>query len=121
MKKYSLNTKLIQLIFDELREILEITLLMREFISKGEFARLSEQLLRREQKLKEMFELLENLEKMKNEIPDFQQVQFGIKSFLGEILKIDVESADNIKEKMKEISEELSGLIERKKILNYLR
>ncbi|MDW8108274.1 MAG: hypothetical protein RMJ81_01295 [Candidatus Kryptonium sp.] len=121
MRKYNSNTKLIQLIFDELRETLKITLLIREMISRGEFTKLSEHLLKREQKLKEMFNLLENFEKVKNEIPDFQQIKFEVKSILNEILKIDRESADNIKEKMREISEELSRLIERRKILNYLR
>ncbi|CUS79611.1 hypothetical protein [Candidatus Kryptobacter tengchongensis] len=121
MKGFSSNTQLLQLIFDELREILKITLLIREMVLKEEFERLPDYLSQREQKIERLAELLNELKGIKNEIPNFQQVKSEIKTIFDEVLKIEAENADNIREKMKEISEELIKLIERRKILNYLR
>jgi hypothetical protein len=49
------------------------------------------------------------------------RVKGEIAELSEQILKIDRENADNIKEKMKQISEELIELIQRKKLLRYLR
>lgn len=121
MQKFKSNTELVQSIFDEFREILKMTLSLREMILQGQFDSLPDQLAIREIKLEAVLELLKELEKRKREIQNFAQIKKEIEILLDEILKIDAENADNIKEKMREISKELQELIERKKLLNYLR
>lgn len=121
MTRFNSNTQLVQLIFDKLREILELTLLIREMILKEELETLPDHLSSREQKIEELSKFLNELRKTKGNAMDPRQVQHEINAILGEVLKIDAENADNIREKMKKISEELNRLIERRKILNYLR
>ncbi len=121
MKKFNSNTQLVQLIFDKLKEILELTLLIREMIVKEELETLPEHLSRREHKIEELSELLKEFKKVKDKTMDPQRIRLEINAILDEVLKIDAENADNIREKMKRISEELNRLIERRKILNYLR
>lgn len=121
MRRFNSNTQLVQLIFDKLREILDLTLLIREMILKEELATLPDYLSRREQRIEEVFEFLNELKKINGETVGFQQIQSEIKVILDKVLKIDAENTDNIREKMKKISEELNRLVERRKILNYLR
>ncbi len=121
MPGFKSNTELIQSIFDELREILKMTLLLREMILRNQLESLPDQLASRERRLETAQELLRELEKRKGEIQNFPQIKKEIEMLLDEILKIDAENADNIREKMKEVAKELQELIERKKLLNYLR
>ncbi|CUS85746.1 hypothetical protein JGI16_10851 [Candidatus Kryptonium thompsonii] len=46
MKKFNSNTQLVQLIFDKLKEILELTLLIREMIVKEELETLPDHLFK---------------------------------------------------------------------------
>ncbi len=121
MKKFESNSELVEKIFDELREILKMTIFIREKVLNCEFDVLPDLLARREEKIKKVEEFLRELEKSKIEIPNFSQIFKEIQVMRDEILKIDAENADNIRERMKEISEELQELIRRKKLLNYLR
>jgi seryl-tRNA synthetase len=121
MPEFESNRELIQAIFEGLREILKMTLLIRELILDEEFEGLPELLFRREEKINEVGELLKEFENSKGRILNFDQVKGEIAELSEQILKIDRENADNIKEKMKQISEELMELIERKKLLRYLR
>ncbi len=121
MQGFKSNTELVQSIFDEFREILKMTLSLREMILQGQFESLPDQLASRERKLESVQELLRELEKRRGEIHNFGQIKKEIEVLLDEILKIDTENADNIREKMKEVAKELQELIERKKLLNYLR
>jgi uncharacterized protein Yka (UPF0111/DUF47 family) len=121
MKKFKSNRELVEKIFDGLREILKMTIFIRGKILNDEFDVLPEYLARREEKIKEVEEFLKELGKLKCEIPNFQQILKEIEIMRDEILKIDTENADNIKERMKEVSDELQELIRRKKLLNYLR
>lgn len=121
MPGFKSNTELVQNIFDEFREILKMTLLLREMILRDQFEYLPDQLANRERKLEMAQELFKELEKREWEIQNFPQIKKEIEMFLDEILKLDVENADNIREKMNEISKELQELIERRKLLNYLR
>ncbi|CUU05102.1 hypothetical protein JGI1_01163 [Candidatus Thermokryptus mobilis] len=121
MPKFESNRDLVQAIFDGLREILKMTLLIRELILNEEFEGLPELLFRREEKINDVGELLKEFENSKGKILNFDRVKGEIIELSEQILKIDSENADNIKEKMKQISEELIELIERKKLLRYLR
>ena len=121
MPKFESNRDLVQAIFDGLREILKMTLLIRELILNEEFEGLPELLFRREEKINDVGELLKEFENSKGKILNFDRVKGEIIELSEQILKIDGENADNIKEKMKQISEELIELIERKKLLRYLR
>ncbi len=121
MKKFKSNSELVEKIFEGLREILKMTIFIREKILSDRFELLPEHLARREEMIKEVEELLMELKKLKHEIPNFQQILKEIEIMRDEILKIDAENADNIKERMKEVSEELQELIRRRKLLNYLR
>jgi len=121
MPKFESNRDLVQAIFDGLREILKMTHLIRELILNEEFEGLPELLFRREEKINDVGELLKEFENSKGKILNFDRVKGEIIELSEQILKIDSENADNIKEKMKQISEELIELIERKKLLRYLR
>jgi deoxyadenosine/deoxycytidine kinase len=121
MRGFKSNTELVQSIFDGFREILKMTLLLREMILQGQFELLPDQLASRERKLESVRELLKEFEKRRGKIQNFSQIKEEIEALLNEILKIDTENADNIREKMREVAKELQELIERKKLLNYLR
>jgi len=121
MQRFKSNTELIESIFERFREVLKMTLLIREMILRDEFDLLPDHLARREEKVKEIQALLMELEKVKMEVRDFPQIKKEIELIRDEILKIDAENADNIRERMKKITKELQELIERRKLLNYLR
>ena len=106
MKRY--NEK----IYELAKEILDMTIRIKELLLKERYEGLPEILNERGEKIKKLTELIEKAgEKEKKKI----------KPVLEKILKIDAENSDNIKEKMKHISEELKELTKRRKILNYLR
>ncbi len=121
MPRFESNRDLVQAIFEGLREILKMTLLVRELVIKERFENLPELLSRREEKINEISELLMEFEDLRDRFLNFEQVKAEIVELSEQILKIDRENADNIKEKMKRVSEELMEIIERKKLLRYLR
>ncbi len=120
MQGFKSNSELVQKIFDELKEILRMTLLIREMILRGEFESLPDQLARREEKIKKLKKFLSEFGEKARGVGNFEELKKEIKAICAEILKIDTENTDNIRERMKEISKELQELIERKKLLNYL-
>jgi len=121
MSGFKSNEDLVQAIFDGLREILKMTLLIRDLVLREEFERLPELLSRREVKISEVGEILREFENLRDRFLNFEQVKGEIIELTEQILKIDQENADNIREKMKQISEELKEMIERKKLLRYFR
>jgi hypothetical protein len=77
MQEFESNRELIQAIFEGFREILKMTLLIRELILDEEFEGLPELLFRREEKINEVGELLKEFENSKGRILNFDQGKRG--------------------------------------------
>jgi hypothetical protein len=121
MKEYNSNTELVQGLFDVSREMLEITLKIKEMIGENQLDELAKFMKKREGKIIKLSELVAEFEKRKCSIPDFKKIREELNSILGKILKIDEENSDNIKRMMNSVSRELREIGQRKKLLNYLR